>query len=63
MVDFVETLLLGSQCVVPSKRGRNDSRKQAMKKNRQKQWKLIAVTMSVVLMMHSDYTIQNPKQL
>ena len=63
MADVVEALLLGLQCVVVSNRGRSDSRKRKMKKIRQKRWKLLAVTMSVVLTMFSDYALRNPKQL
>ena len=39
------------------------SRRQVMKKTRQKKWKLVAVTISVMMTMYCDYYIRNPKQM
>ena len=62
MLNITEMLLLALQCRTLSKPGRSTSRKQVMKKTRQKRWKLVTVTMSVILSLYCEYAIQNPKK-
>ena len=60
MADLSKMLFFASQCAVPSTQG---SRRRVMKKTRQKKWKLVAVTISVMMTMYCDYYIRNPKQM
>jgi len=53
-----ETLLFTSLCAISTKVGKNNSRQQIMKKIHQKKHKLLAITMSVMLMMGCDLDAQ-----